>query len=198
MKRPSFRRRNFFVKQGFQLRFAFYPISFLAIFLLVSGFYLKTHLEELLRFQLYLPHSHLENPWDEVFPELIRVASWGGGVFLVVLAAWCWLRFSMLKASLERLADWAASVVGKVNDMPPPHLKETEAAKLAKDFYKANLAFREWDDCIALRVEDFIQSIEILENASKEERINQLPNIRNAWHELWNTTTEVRIDEGLS
>lgn len=198
MNRPPFRRRNFFIKQGFQLKFAFFPILFLTIFLVVSGIYLKSHLEVILKFQLYLPHSHLENPWDEVFPELVKVAAWGGGVFLAVLSVWCWVRFSVLKRSLIQLADWVGSIVRGEPDLKPPVLKEREAAKLAENFSKAAEAFSRWDKKTDEKIADFIKAVEALDNVSNEERISQLSNIRNKWHELWSATAEVRVDEGLS
>ena len=51
--RPPFRRRQFFIKQGFQVRFAVYPLVFLFLFLVGAGAYLHWELKGILELAAY-------------------------------------------------------------------------------------------------------------------------------------------------
>lgn len=192
------RRRNFLVKHRFQIRFALYPILLLALFLVGASLYLQNYLSEAIEFQLYLPHSRLENPWDEVAPALARVAGWGGGVFLAALALWGWSRFARLKRDLNRLTDWMAEVTRNESPGPPPPLVDDELTALARGLHEAAETFQQWDRDVEGKVRGFAQAVAKAQEAGQPISADGLNGIREVWAELSETLSAVRVDEGLS
>lgn len=193
--RPAYRRRSFFVKQAFQSRFALYPVAFFAAFLLGAGVYLHGFLQELLQYHLYLPHSRLANPWDEVWPVLGRVAAWGGGAFLLVLTLWVWRRFTGLRTDLDRLSDWVAALDRGAPVVPPPALADSEVASLARGLHTAAASFEAWDR----RVEEGASGVaRAAEAAAETPTPANLEALRSQWAEVQQTLVRVRVHEEFS
>lgn len=195
VSRIPFRRRTFFVKGGFQLRFALYPVCLLLVFLLGAGFYLHSTLREMLQFQLYLPHSRLQNPWHEILPALIRVAAWGGAGFLAALTAWGWRRFARLRKSLDLLATWIGGL-SRAAPTPLPPLAEQEVSALGRSLLQAARAFESWDEEVASRSAALVAAVQALEGAEGAAAAAALGQARSAWRDLAGTLGTVRVDEG--
>ncbi len=192
-----FRRRTFLVKHGFQVRFAVYPILFLAAFLLAAGVYLYDHLQEVLRLQLYLPHSRLQDPWQVVAPAVHRVAAWGGAAFLVALTLWVWGRFTRLRRDLERLADWLNGLCRGAAVAGPPALADREVGALAKGLWEASQAFDAWEGKVRAQAETLVAAVERARGGAGEPRA-ALKDVRKAWGELRDAVAAVRVEEDLS
>jgi hypothetical protein len=198
-RRPSkFRRRNFFIKHGFQTRFALYPLGFLALFLLGAGVYLRVNLEEILRFHLYLPHSRLENPWEEVLPVLARTVAWGGGAFLGALGLWGWRRFGRLRKDMNHVADWMNRLTCEEEVSSPPGMGDAEVRALAEALYTAAESFAAWDREIEGRARSFALAVADLNDAVSAGSTPELAAVRSAFQELRDTVARVKVNEELS
>ena len=192
--RTPYRRRNFFVMQWFQTRFALYPVGFFAIFLVGSTLYLRFYLREAFRLHLYIPHSHLGNPWELVAPALLRTATWGGIAFLTALALWGCVRFGRLRRDLDRLADWLA---GLGRGEPPaelPTLSDREVLSLGRALHGAAEEFEVWDREVAARVRALVETM----SAGSDDDRRDLFETREALERLKESLAAVRVDEALS
>jgi hypothetical protein len=149
VKPLPFRRRTFLVRRTFQVRFAAYPIAFLALFLALAGGYLYIHLREVLHLQVYLPHSRLQDPWQVLTPALGRVALWGGGALLVVLSGWVWIRFARLRRDLDQLTDWLNLLGREEAAGAPPRLRDPEVRALGERMGDAAGIFDAWRQGVA-------------------------------------------------
>ena len=194
----SYRRRNFFVKQGFQSRFALYPIAFFALFLLGAAIYLGAYLKETLEFHLYLPHSRLQNPWEEVLPVLSRTAAWGGGAFLVALACWGWRRFGRLRSDLNRVAGWMFGLTRGGEVEAPPDLRDREVETLGRGLHTAVESFASWDRTVDDRAQALTDRVAALGAADEAERAVHLGEVRSAFSKLWDVINAVCVNEELS
>lgn len=198
-QRPHFLRRNYLIKQGFQARFALAPILFLTIFLAVAGVYLTSHLRETLEFHLYLPHSRLQNPWQEIWPAIRRTAAWGGGGFLLALGLWGWRRFGRLRRDLERLADWVAILHrDPLRDLPA--LSDREVRLLGERLRAATAELEAWHRRARAAAEAVERSLEgvrppLVHGAGNPEAT--LGEVRAAVAGLSAVTDEVSVDESL-
>lgn len=194
--RPPFRRRIFLIKHGFQTRFALYPILFLAAFLGSAGVYLYRYLQDIFRFQLYLPHSHLENPWHEVQPVLAEVALWGGAAFLLVLSLWVWRRFGRLRRDLDNLADWLAAHARGEGTQHVPHYKDREVELLGQGLEKAVLGFEDWER----RSEESLRALAEAARAVAEAPADatRIAAVQRGCLDLERLLAEVEVDEALS
>ncbi len=189
LPRLPFRRRIYLVKHGFQMRFAAYPLVFLAGFLGASGVFLYRYLHERLRLQAYFSHSRLDNPWDLVAPAVGQVVVWGGTAFLVALAGWGWVRFRRLHRDLEAVSDWLAdrTRLGDVAD--PPALDETEVRILAERLSEATRTFAAWEREAGEKAARAVSAAEAHGPASAEATA--------ALDALRAAVGRVRVDEGL-
>lgn len=192
-----FRRRTFLVKHGFQARFAVYPILFLAAFLLAAGLYLHAHLEEVLRLQLYMPHSRLQDTWELVAPAVHRVAGWGGGAFLVALTLWVWRRFARLRQDLERLADWVSGLGRGAAAAGPPALTDREVGALGKGLWDAAQAFDAWEAQVGLKAEALVAAVGRARDQGADPPTS-LRDVRRAWGDVRDAVAAVRVEEDLS
>jgi HAMP domain-containing protein len=190
----TFGRRIFLVKQGFQARFALYPIFFFALFLFGAGLYLEAHLREALEFQLYLPHSRLENSWALVAPILAETGIWGGAGFIAALGMWGCARFVQLRADLNRLADWTTALAAGHAPEPPPAIRDAEVRALATALHRAAASFETWDRAVAGKVQSLSAVVEVLERAEPAEGLRA---VREAWMDLQGSLAVVRVDEEL-
>lgn len=194
----TYRRRNFFVKQWFQVGFALYPILFLAAFLVAGGFYLERHVRETLEFQLYLPHSSLANPWEVVGPAVLQVAGAGGAAFLVALAVWGWRRFARLHRDLEALAVWLGRVVGGEQGAALPLLCDFEVRSLGLGLEQAAVGFEAWDRDVQRCVDALRAALEAVESGTPQELPARLAQARDRWRALSGELSRVRVEEDLS
>ncbi len=194
--RIPFRRRTFLVKQGFQLRWALYPLLILAVFLLVAGVYLDREVTDALRFELYRPHSRLENTWALVRPAVARVVAVGGGAALVVLGLWgvAWTR--RLRRDLDALTAWMGNVAeGKAG--PPPSFREPEVRTLAEALARAAEGFAQWDREMARAWEVLARELESVDVGDPHAVRAALPAIQAAVGRLRDVAARLRIDEGV-
>lgn len=191
----TFRRRIFLIKHGFQARFALYPIGFFVLFLAGAGLYLEAYLREALEFQLYLPHSRLENSWALVAPVLAETAIWGGAGFIAALATWGCVRFVRLRADLNRVADWTTGLAAGHAPEPPPAISDAEVRALGTALHRAAVSFEAWDGATSAKARSLIAAVEALERAEPAQRLGP---VRTAWREFWDALGAVKIDEELS
>jgi len=189
-----FRRRTFLIKHGFQIRFAVYPVVFLGLFLGLAGSYLFMHLQEVLRLQLYLPHSRLQDPWQVVAPAVGRVAAWGGAAFLAVLSAWVWARFARLRGDLERLADWLGGLARGVSPGQPPRLSDAEVRALGEGLQEAAQRFTAWDQDVTARGRALLDVIESIGREGGSNPREILPAVM----EVREAISTVHLEEDLS
>lgn len=189
-----FRRRTFLVKHAFQVRFAVYPLLLLAAFLLAAGVYLSDHLGQVLRLQLYLPHSRLGNPWEVVWPALYRVAAWGGGSFLVALAVWVWGRFSRLRRDLDRLAEWVAALAPGTPPGGLPPLADGEVRALGEALLHAARQFDAWEDGVRAAGQGLAQAAG---RAAEEGWGEGAAQVRRAWSDVREAVEALRVEEDL-
>lgn len=189
-----FRRRTFLVKHAFQVRFAVYPLLLLAAFLLAAGVYLSDHLGQVLRLQLYLPHSRLGNPWEVVSPALYRVAVWGGGAFVLALAAWVWGRFSRLRRDLDRLAEWVAALAPGTPPGGLPALSDGEVRALGEALLHAARQFGAWEDAVRAAGQGLAQAAA---RAEREGWAQGAARVRRAWSDLREAVGALRVEEDL-
>ena len=199
--RIPFRRRQFFIKQGFQVRFALYPLGFLTLFLLGAGVYLHWYLQGFLEFEMYLPHSRLQNPWDEIAPVLIEVVLWGGGAFLVALGLWVWRRFGALHRDLDRLADWLAAQARGQGEEAVPAITDREVRLLGEGLGTAVALMNDWDGRVRAGIAATRDAAAVLPDAGSANRASlarAVGEVRTAFDALGATVAEVGVDEGLS
>jgi hypothetical protein len=199
--RIPFRRRQFFIKQGFQARFAIFPVLFLAVFLAGAGGYLYWYLKGFLEFELYLSHSRLQNPWHEIAPVLTEVVSWGGGALLLVLALWVWRRFGTLHRDLDRLADWVAAHARGQGEATAPALGDREVRALGDGLQQAMAELGAWDERVRRGVADVMGAAGDLQDIGGRDRAavaHSIAAVRDALEELQAVVGEVAVDEGLS
>lgn len=190
-----YRRRSFFVKHAFQSRFALYPVGFLVAFLVLGGVYLHGAIREGLEYHLYLPHSQLQNPWDEVWPPVVRLAGWGGGAFLLVLGAWVWRRFSSLRRDLDGLAAWVAAVSRGEPPPPVPAVADDEVRALARGLGGAAGDLSAWD----ARVDAAVEALgEAAAGAREADPADQLRELRGRVEELYRVLGTLQVNEELS
>jgi len=192
-----FRRRTFLVKHGFQARFAVFPILFLTAFLLSAGVYLHGHLQEVLRLQLYMPHSRLQDPWQVVAPAVHRAAAWGGAAFLAALTLWVWGRFTRLRRDLNRLADWLNGLGRGQVATPRPALTDREVEALGKALWEASQAFDAWEAQVLAKAEALALAVEGAQGGVAEQPA-ALRAVRGAWREVRDAVAAVRTEEDLS
>ncbi len=190
-----YRRRSFFVKHAFQTRFALYPVGFLVLFLLVGGVYLHGAIREGLEYHLYSPHSRLENPWDEVWPPVVRLAAWGGAAFLAALGAWGWRRFSSLRRDLDRLGGWVSAVAQGEAPAALPAVADDEVRALARGLGGAAGDFRAWDARVEAAVTALVDAAEGSEGGDPEGRLQE---VRARLTELRQVLGALQVHEELS
>ncbi|GAB4278404.1 MAG: hypothetical protein Kow0092_34210 [Deferrisomatales bacterium] len=190
-----FRRRNVFVKQGFQLRFALWPLLFLAAFAAAAAWYLDGYLSDLLEYYQYAPHSRLANPWTEFAPAAWRVGLGGGGAFLLALLAWGGWRFGRLRGDLAALAGWIAALARGRELSPLPPIRDPEVRALGRSLEAAAARFALWDEELAGRARRLHSSAEAL---AGPEPAAALAEAWEAWRELREVLEGVRVDEELS
>lgn len=189
-----FRRRTFLVKHGFQVRFAVYPLLLLTAFLLAAGVYLYDHLGQVLRLQLYLPHSRLGNPWELVSPALYRVAAWGGGAFLLALAVWVWRRFSRLRRDLDGLAEWVDTLGPGATPPGLPRLADREVRALGEGLLDAGRQFEAWEGRVRTAGEGLARAAA---RTAEEGWGGGAADLRRAWRDLREAVGAVRVEEDL-
>lgn len=193
-----YRRRNFFVKQWFQLGFALYPILFLVAFLSVGGLYLERQLRETLEFYLYLPHGGLTNPWEVVGPAVLRVAVAGGGAFLLALGVWGWRRFARLHQDLGALAEWLRAVVEGRRGAALSPLRDPEVRSLGLGLEKAAQGFEAWDAEVDGCAEALRESLERLRDGPSQELPQGLAAARERWRAFSGELSRMKVEEDLS
>lgn len=194
---PPYRRRNFFIKHGFQLRFALYPLAFLSVFLMGGGLYAYRSLRSSLEFHLYLPHSRLNDPWELVLPVLVRVIAFGGGAFLLALGVWGWRRFSVLHADLGALAEWARLLARGGAVEPLPRLRDAEVHALGASLHRGASMLAGWDERLAAgaaAIADALAGLERPEELAPGEGLRQ---VREALQAFRDELSTVRIEEDL-
>ncbi len=195
--RIPFRRRTFLVKQEFQLRWALYPLLILAVFLLAAGVYLDREVTGALRFELYRPHSRVENTWALVRPAVARVVAVGGGAALMVLGFWgaAWTR--RLRRDLDALTKWMEEVAeGKGG--PPPSFREPEVRALAESLARAAEGFKGWDRDMTRSWEALARELGGADPGDLDRLRTALPRIQEAATRLHRVWGRLRIDEGVS
>lgn len=202
-QRFSILRRQFFVKQGFQARFAMLPLGFLAMVLAVAGCYLYACLGDLLDHQLAATHGHVQNPWHLFTPELIRVAAWGGGVFFAVLCGWVCVRFAALHRDLDRLADWIAAHAhahGR-SRLHVPALRDREVRVLGESFANALEVLGTWEERVQEQAGTVDAAVAELAMGNGRERAGlarRVGRLCEALDELHEVLDEVKLDEEVS
>ena len=192
-----FRRRTFLVKQGFQLRWALYPLLILAVFLLAAGVYLDREVTGALRFELYRPHSRLENTWALVMPAVVRVVAVGGGAALVALGLWGVVWTRRLRRELDALTAWMEKVAEGKGEIPPS-FREPEVRALAESLARAAEGFAEWDRDMARAWEALARELAAADPGAPDRLRAALPRIREAATRLHRVRSCLRIDEGVS
>ncbi|MDF1551864.1 MAG: hypothetical protein P1P84_02325 [Deferrisomatales bacterium] len=200
-QRIPFRRRQFFIKRGFQSRFALYPLVFFSLFLLGAGIYLHWYLQGFLEFEMYLPHSRLQNPWEEIAPVLLEVVLWGGGAFLVALGLWAWRRFGTLHRDLDQLADWLAAHARGQGEATAPVITDHEVRALGQGLGAAVALFEDWDERVRAGIAAARDAADVLPDAKSGDRAalaRAVGGVRVAFDALGATVAEVAVDEGLS
>jgi hypothetical protein len=200
-QRIPFRRRQFFIKRGFQSRFALYPLVFFSLFLIGAGAYLYWYLQGFLEFEMYLPHSRLQNPWEEIAPVLTEVVLWGGGAFLAALGVWVWRRFSTLHRDLDRLADWLAAHARGQGEAAVPAIADPEVRVLGEGLGTAVAQLEDWDQRVRAGIVATRDTAVELPEVGPEEPAalaGALVAVRGAVEALAATVAEVGVDEGLS
>jgi hypothetical protein len=175
-----------------------YPIILLALFLVGASLYLRAYLQETLEFHLYLPHSRLQNPWDEVLPALARTGAWGGGAFLVALACWGWRRFGRLRRDLNRVADWMFGLDRQGGAGPALDLTDPEVKILGNGLHQAAESFETWDREVEVRARALADAVAALGSTDEAGRALRLRETRAALQALGETLAAVGVDEGIS
>ncbi len=195
--RIPFRRRTFLVKQGFQLRWALYPLLILAVFLLAAGVYLDREVTAALRFELYRPHSRLDNTWALVMPAVVRVVAVGGGAALVALGLWGVVWTRRLRRDLDALTAWMENVAEGRGEPPPP-FREPEVRVLAESLGRAAEELAGWDRDMARAWEALARELAAADSGGPDYLRTALPRIREAVTRLRRVWSRLRIDEGVS
>lgn len=196
-----FRRRQFLVKHGFQFRFAAYPLLFLSVFLLSAGGYLYWYLKDFLEFQLYLSHSQLNNPWDEIAPVLRDVVLWGGGALLAALGLWVWRRFGDLHRDLDCLAEWLTTHALGRTGAPLPAFADREMRSLGQALGAAVGALEAWDEQVegaAAAVQRAVTRLPEAECGDRRALARALIDVHSAVDALAATVDRVSVNEELS
>ena len=200
-QRIPFRRRQFFIKREFQARFALYPLVFFSLFLIGAGIYLHWYLQGFLEFEMYLPHSRLQNPWEEIAPVLLEVVLWGGGAFLVALGLWVWRRFGTLHRDLDRLADWLAAHARGQGEATVPAITDREVRVLGEGLGTAVALLEDWDERVRAGIAATRGAAGTLPDAAPGDRdalARTVGGVRAAFDALGATVAEVTVNEGLS
>ncbi len=195
--RPPYRRRTYLVKQGFQLRWAAYPIAILVLFLVVAGVYLHREVVEILRFELYRPHSRLENTWQVVGPAVTRVVAAGGAGALGLLLLWGVAWFRRLRRDLDALTLWAGDLADGRAPPGPARVSEPEVAALARSLDRGRAAVEAWERDVEAAWQRVARAVPDPDRADEAALRRAAPGIREAVAELRRVAGRLRIDEGL-
>ncbi len=195
--RLPYRRRTYLVKQGFQLRWAAYPIAILILFLLAAGLYLHREVLDILRLELYRPHSRLENTWQVVGPAVARVVVAGGSGALGLLLLWGLGWFRRLRRDLDALTRWADEAADGRAPPGPARVSEPEVAALARSLDRGRGVVDAWEHDVRQAWQRLAAAAPDPERADGAALGAAAPGIQRATADLRRAADRLRIDEGL-
>jgi len=191
------RRRTYLVKQGFQLRWAAYPIAILTLFLLAAGVYLHREVLDILRLELYRPHSRIENTWQVVGPAVTRVVVGGGAGALGLLLLWGAGWFRRLRRDLDALTLWTDEVADGPAPPGPARASEPEVAALARSLDRGRAVVEAWERDVEAAWQRVARAVPDPARADEAALRRAAPGIQEAVAELRRAVGRLRVDEGL-
>lgn len=193
--KPSLKRRIFLIKHRFQLRFAFYPLLFLAVFMAGGAVYLYDYIDETLSYFIYLPHCRVDNIWPELTPAIGNLAAVGGTAFLAALAVWVLLAYARLVKDLKRLEEWADGFdPGEAAGVMTDSINDVEVRALAHRLVDAAEKFAEWDSRVSILKREFLEEAGKLTTAADAELVAGFEELNLKWVALKDEIGRVRIN----